>query len=58
MKVFDVCLMSVDQLNDEFVKLKKEQFNLCFQKVIGQFEKVVCVNEVCKDIVCIKIIVV
>ena len=29
---------SVDQLNDELVKLKKEQFNLRFQRASGQLE--------------------
>jgi large subunit ribosomal protein L29 len=31
--------MSPDQLNDELVKLRKEQFNLRFQKATGQLEK-------------------
>jgi large subunit ribosomal protein L29 len=31
--------MSPDQLTDELVKLKKEQFNLRFQKATGQLEK-------------------
>ena len=31
--------MNADQLNDELVKLKKEQFNLRFQKATGQLEK-------------------
>ena len=29
---------SLDQLNDELVKLKKEQFNLRFQRASGQLE--------------------
>jgi large subunit ribosomal protein L29 len=29
---------SVDQLNEELVKLKKEQFNLRFQRASGQLE--------------------
>ena len=29
---------SVDQLNDELIKLKKEQFNLRFQRASGQLE--------------------
>lgn len=31
--------MTPDQLTDELVKLKKEQFNLRFQKATGQLEK-------------------
>ena len=31
--------MSADQLTDELAKLKKEQFNLRFQKATGQLEK-------------------
>ena len=32
MKAADARAMSPDQLNDELAKLKKEQFNLRFQK--------------------------
>lgn len=35
----DFRAMSPDQLNDELVKLKREQFNLRFQKATGQLEK-------------------
>jgi large subunit ribosomal protein L29 len=35
----DFRAMSPDQLTDELVKLKKEQFNLRFQKATGQLEK-------------------
>ena len=31
--------MNADQLSDELGKLKKEQFNLRFQKATGQLEK-------------------
>ena len=30
--------LSLDQLDDQLVKLKKEQFNLRFQKAVGQIE--------------------
>ena len=30
--------MTVDQLGDEMIKLKKEQFNLRFQQATGQLE--------------------
>jgi large subunit ribosomal protein L29 len=37
-KVSEVRDRSVDQLNDELIKLKKEQFNLRFQRASGQLE--------------------
>ena len=46
--------MSTDQLQDELLKLKKEQFNLRFQKATGQLENTARVNEVRKDIARIK----
>ncbi len=39
MKAADVRAKSLDQLNDELGTLKKEQFNLRFQKATGQLEK-------------------
>jgi large subunit ribosomal protein L29 len=56
MKATDVRAMSADQLNDELAKLKKEQFNLRFQKATGQLEKAARVKEVRKDIARIKTI--
>ena len=50
MKAADVRAMSADQLNDELAKLKKEQFNLRFQKATGQLEKTSRVREVRRDI--------
>ena len=41
---------STDQLNDELLKLKKEQFNLRFQKASGQLEKTSRVRAVRRDI--------
>jgi large subunit ribosomal protein L29 len=43
-------------LNDELANLKKEQFNLRFQKATGQLEKSSRVNEVRKDIARVKTI--
>ena len=37
-KVSEIRDRSVDQLNDELIKLKKEQFNLRFQRASGQLE--------------------
>jgi large subunit ribosomal protein L29 len=36
MKLSDIRGMTPDQLSDELVKLKREQFNLRFQKATGQ----------------------
>ena len=46
--------MSVDLLQDELLKLKKEQFNLRFQRATGQLENTARVTEVRKDIARIK----
>jgi large subunit ribosomal protein L29 len=56
MKASDVRALSDDQMNDELAKLKKEQFNLRFQKATGQLEKTARFNEVRKDIARIKTI--
>ncbi|MEZ5812241.1 MAG: 50S ribosomal protein L29 [Rhizobiaceae bacterium] len=56
MKAEDVRAMSPDQLNDELAKLKKEQFNLRFQKATGQLEKTARVKAVRRDIARIKTI--
>jgi large subunit ribosomal protein L29 len=54
MKIEDVRGMTPDQLADALVSLKKEQFNLRFQKATGQVEKTHRVGEVRKDIARIK----
>ncbi|EDQ32143.1 50S ribosomal protein L29 [Hoeflea phototrophica] len=56
MKAADVRAMSVDQLNDELAKLKKEQFNLRFQGATGQLEKTSRVREIRRDVARIKTI--
>ena len=56
MKAADVRALSVDQLNDEIDKLKKGQFNLCFQGATGQLEKTSRVQQVRRDIARIKTI--
>ncbi|MBX7249562.1 MAG: 50S ribosomal protein L29 [Caulobacteraceae bacterium] len=43
-----------DQLQEELISLKKEQFNLRFQAATGQMEKTHRVNEVRKTIARIK----
>jgi large subunit ribosomal protein L29 len=54
MKIDDVRGLSPDQLAETLVNLKKEQFNLRFQKATGQIEKTHRVDQVRKDIARIK----
>jgi large subunit ribosomal protein L29 len=42
--------MTVDQIDDEVLKLKKEQFNLRFQRATGQLENTARVRLVRRDI--------
>jgi len=56
MKADDVRAMSPDQLSDELMKLKKEQFNLRFQRATGQLENTSRVRQVRRDIARIKTI--
>jgi large subunit ribosomal protein L29 len=42
--------LTVDQLDDELTKLKKEQFNLRFQRASGQLENTARVRVVRRDI--------
>ena len=56
MKVSDIQAMTPDQLNDELLKLKKEQFNLRFQTASGQLENTARVRQVRRDIARIKTI--
>ncbi len=53
-RLSDLRAMSADQLQEELLKLKKEQFNLRFQKATGQLENVARVREVRRDIARIK----
>ena len=50
MKAHEARDMSVDLLQDELVKLKKEQFNLRFQKATGQLENTARIRQVRRDI--------
>ena len=56
MKAEDVRGLTADQLKDKLADLKKEQFNLRFQKATGQLEKTARVRQVRKDIARIKTI--
>jgi len=49
-RVSDLKALLPDQLNDELINLKKEQFNLRFQGATGQLENVARVREVRRDI--------
>src|SRR5262245_59900319 len=50
MKAAQVRGMTDDQLSDELVKLKKEQFNLRFQSASGQLENTALVRQIRRDI--------
>ncbi|WP_439272478.1 50S ribosomal protein L29 [Pseudochrobactrum sp. HB0163] len=56
MKAADIRAKSLDQLTEELGGLKKEQFNLRFQKATGQLEKTARVKQVRRDIARIKTI--
>ena len=56
MKIDDVRGLTPDQLSETLVNLKKEQFNLRFQKATGQLEKTARVRQVRRDIARIKTI--
>jgi large subunit ribosomal protein L29 len=54
MKPSDVRAFTDDALGDELMKLKKEQFNLRFQKASGQIENTARVRQVRRDIARLK----
>ena len=54
MKIDEIRRLTPDQLSDQLLQLKKEQFNLRFQAATGQSEKTHRVGEVRKDIARIK----
>ncbi len=56
MKAADARAMTVDQIDDEVLKLKKEQFNLRFQRATGQLENTARVRAVRRDIARLKTI--
>ena len=53
-KVSDLRAKSADQLNDQLLDLKKEQFNLRFQRASGQLENTARVRTVRREIATIK----
>ena len=56
MKVDEIKALTEDQMSDELLKLKKEQFNLRFQKATGQLENTSRVRMVRRTIAKIKTI--
>ena len=56
MKIADIRAMSPDQMDDAIVNLKKERFNLRFQRATGQLENTSRMKEARRDIARIKTI--
>jgi large subunit ribosomal protein L29 len=56
MKVADIRAMSPDQMDDAVLSLKKERFNLRFQRATGQLENTSRLRETRRDIARIKTI--
>jgi large subunit ribosomal protein L29 len=56
MKAVDVRAMTLDQIDDEVLKLKKEQFNLRFQRATGQLENTARVRVIRRDVARLKTI--
>ena len=56
MKVEDIKAMSEDQREDAVLNLKKERFNLRFQRATGQLENTTRLREARRDIARIKTI--
>jgi large subunit ribosomal protein L29 len=54
LKSDDLKAKTPDELDDELIKLKKEQFNLRFQRATGQLANTARVREVRRDIARIK----
>ncbi|MDU6138060.1 50S ribosomal protein L29 [Bradyrhizobium sp.] len=56
MKIADIRAMSPDRMDDAIVNLKKERFNLRFQRATGQLENTARLREARRDIARIKTI--
>jgi large subunit ribosomal protein L29 len=56
LSVEDIRRMTADQMDDEILKLKKERFNLRFQRATGQLENTSRMREARRDIARIKTI--
>jgi large subunit ribosomal protein L29 len=55
-RVADLRVMTDDQLDEEALKLKKEQFNLRFQRASGQLQDTARVRVVRRDLARVKTI--
>jgi large subunit ribosomal protein L29 len=55
-RLSDLKVMTLDQLDEEALKLKKEQFNLRFQRASGQLQDTARVRIVRRDIARVKTI--
>ena len=53
-RLSDLKTMTPDQLQDELLSLKKEQFNLRFQRATGQLENTGRTREVRRDVARVK----
>lgn len=56
MKPSEIKDLTLDQLDDELIKLKREQFNLRFQAASGQLDNTARVRQVRRDIARVKTI--
>jgi len=49
-RLSDIRTMTADQMNDQLTNLKKEQFNLRFQRATGQLENTGRIRQIRRDI--------
>jgi large subunit ribosomal protein L29 len=56
MKAKEIRDLTPDQMGDQIAQLKKEQFNLRFQRASGQLERTARIGEVRRDIARLKTI--
>lgn len=54
MKASEINDLTVDQIQDELKKLKKEQFNLRFQAATGQLENTARFRQIRRDVARLK----
>ncbi len=55
-KASDIRTKTADELQDQLLSLKKEQFNLRFQKATGQLENTARVRQIRRDVARVKTI--
>jgi large subunit ribosomal protein L29 len=56
MKVNELKEMTMEELDQQLVEIKKEQFNLKLQQVSGQLENPARIKELRRSVACIKTI--